>query len=134
MRAGKMQFELARPWQAGAWWMLANGLSEAAPPLRRRYLRVRYEALAASPEHAMRTISRFAGLEQLASAERVNLGLHHSIGGNPMRYEQGEIRVKPDTEWRTAMPAGDRRLITAMTWPLLLKYAYLGRTTDRPAE
>ena len=129
MHAGQMQFELAKPWQAGAWWMLANIQAELAPPLRKKYLRVRYEELAANPEGEMARICAFAGLEQLPAASRIDLGVHHSIGGNPMRFEQGEIRVKPDTEWRTAMPPGDRRLITAMAWPLLLRYRYLGRTT-----
>ena len=129
MRAGKQQFELAKPWQAGAWWMIANAATELAPSLHRTYLRVKYEQLAKDPEREMARIAAFAGLKARAASERVNLGVHHSIGGNPMRYEQGEIRVKPDTEWRKAMPGGDRRLITAMTWPLLLKYAYLWRSS-----
>jgi hypothetical protein len=124
MRQGQMQFALAKPWQAGAWWAIANLAAELAPPLRHRYLRVRYEELAAEPESWMRRISRFAGIEPVAAAERVNLGVHHSIGGNPMRYEQGEIRVKPDTAWRQALSPRDRRLVTAMTWPLLLRYGY----------
>ena len=130
MRAGEMQFELAKPWQAGAWWMLANAQTELSPPLRRSYLRVRYEELARDPEVEMARICAFAGLEQLPAPLRVDLGVHHSIGGNPMRFEQGEIRVKPDIEWRTAMPASDRRLITTMTWPLLLHYRYLWPTKD----
>jgi Sulfotransferase family len=128
MRQGKMQFALAKPWQAGAWWAIANLATELAPPLRRRYLRVRYEELARDPEGWLRRISRFAGLDPVAAAERVHLGLHHSIGGNPMRYEQGEVRVKPDTAWRRLLPAGDRRLVTAITWPLLLRYGYPLRT------
>jgi hypothetical protein len=58
----------------------------------------------------------------------VDLGVHHSIGGNPVRFDQGPIRLTLDEEWRSAMGAGSKALVTAISWPLLAWYGYLGRT------
>jgi hypothetical protein len=132
LKGGAPQFALARNWQAGAWWLIANAFTEAARPLRRRYLRVRYEALARRPESVMEEITRFAGVEPVRPTfvdhqAIFSLGVHHSVGGNPMRFDRGAIAVRPDREWRTAMDQRNRRFITAMTWPLLLRYGYLSR-------
>jgi hypothetical protein len=32
--------------------------------------------------------------------------------------------MRLDDEWRTAMPDRDRRLVTAMTYPLLRRYGF----------
>ncbi len=49
----------------------------------------------------------------------------HSIRGNPMRFAHGRQQVRVDDAWRTGMAKPARRLVTAVTWPLLLRYGYL---------
>ena len=56
----------------------------------------------------------------------VTLGRTHSIKGNPTRLQVGAVEIAVDDRWRTGMAAGDRRLVTALTWPLLAHYSYLG--------
>lgn len=129
LKGGEPTFELARTWQAATWWDAANLLSETLPPLRRAYLRVRYEDLARDPVPALRRITGFAGLapvEPVAGTRATfDLGVHHTAGGNPMRWEHGRVAVRPDRAWRHEFPAGPRRAVTAMTLPLLFRYGYL---------
>jgi hypothetical protein len=128
LRGGEPVFDLAADWQAGSWWLLANALSETLPALRRHYLRVRYEDLARRPGPVIARVCAFAGLEAVAplpgSSHEFSLGVHHTTGGNPLRWEQGITRVRPDTEWKAALAPGTRRAITAMTFPLLVRYGY----------
>jgi hypothetical protein len=53
------------------------------------------------------------------------LGPAHTVSGNPVRFQQGWTRVKPDLEWREKLAGGQRRVISAVTGPLLAKYGYL---------
>ena len=48
----------------------------------------------------------------------------HSVSGNPNRFGTGEVELRADEEWRRAMRTVDRGLVTALTWPLLLRYRY----------
>lgn len=54
----------------------------------------------------------------------VPLEANHTVSGNPLRFTTGELKIRPDTEWRDAMRPRDRRLVTAATWPLLVRYGY----------
>jgi hypothetical protein len=44
--------------------------------------------------------------------------------GNPMRLETGHVQLRLDEAWRTDMRVMDRATVTALTWPLLLRYGY----------
>ena len=47
----------------------------------------------------------------------------HTVSGNPMRFQK-EIKIKADMEWEAKMNISDRRLVTLMTYPMLLRYGY----------
>ncbi len=74
---------------------------------------------------------RAVGLEVPAGSEvpgrTFTPGIDHTVSGNPVRFEAGPIEIRPDLEWRTALPTGKRRLVTALTWPLLRRYGYFRR-------
>jgi hypothetical protein len=57
---------------------------------------------------------------------RVTLASNHSVAGNPMRFQVGDIDVRPDEEWKAKMRGVDKTVVTALTWPLLYRYGYLG--------
>jgi hypothetical protein len=48
------------------------------------------------------------------------------VAGNPMRFERGEVPIRPDEVWRTQMSRKGRTTVEALTWPLLVRY---GRST-----
>jgi hypothetical protein len=54
----------------------------------------------------------------------VTLGPHHTISGNPMRLRTGEVELKPDLEWITAMPFTQHLVVTALTAHSLRRYGY----------
>lgn len=57
---------------------------------------------------------------------KVELGVNHTVSGNPMRFQTGTIEISPDVEWRDKMTDADRRLVTALTSHLIWRYGYLG--------
>jgi hypothetical protein len=96
---------------------------------------VRYESLVGSPRETLTAILTSEGREiteelPFLVGTRVTLGVDHTVAGNPMRFERGSFELKADQEWRTSMRPRDRRITTALTWPLLELYGYL--RGDRP--
>ena len=97
---------------------------------RRPHTFLRYEQLVATPRAEVERIGELleltltdADLDFVGDGE-VHLGLAHTVQGNPMRMQQGAVPLKLDEEWRRTMPAGHRRLVTALTLPLLRHYGY----------
>ena len=120
-------------------WMLVNTLICIAKKQFARSMSgrpvplVRYEDLAAD---AQRTVSGMleavgVGLPQGAEVpgHSFTAGVDHTVSGNPVRFQSGTIEIRPDLEWRTALPAGKRLLVTTLTWPLLRRYGYFRRDT-----
>ncbi|MGO9296185.1 MAG: sulfotransferase, partial [Streptosporangiaceae bacterium] len=125
------------PSTAAGLWNAQNGAlallaAEGVPTLR-----VRYEDLVAEPAATMRAIAAFAGIPAAAAdlsflagdadGHWADLAAVHTASGNPMRFATGRVPIKRDERWRTAMPAGQRRAVTALTLPLLARYGYTGR-------
>lgn len=113
-------------------WMQYNALLEALAVRVPRYLRVRYEDLAADPRSTVATIAALVGTgppppDEDAPDEGAPV---HSVSGNPLRFEAARP-VRADLAWQKEMPAGDRRRVTAVTAPLLARYGYL-RPARRP--
>jgi hypothetical protein len=46
------------------------------------------------------------------------------VSGNPNRFETGAVQLRPDVEWVGRLGRSHRALVTAVTWPLLLRYRY----------
>jgi hypothetical protein len=53
----------------------------------------------------------------------------HSVSGNPMRFTTGPVPITRDEQWRTHMPRSQQRAVTALTWPLMAGYGYLGASS-----
>jgi len=111
----------------------AHNAAFSALGLRHRSVRVRrltYEEFVADPVAAVRAVAAFAGVPSSAADlafmghDEVDLGVCHSAAGNPMRFRTGRLAVRRDDAWRTALPAGQRRLVSALTAPVLLAYGY----------
>jgi hypothetical protein len=113
---------------AGSW--LVTNL--AAGRVRRRLgsgrsVVLRYEDLLARPRDAVASLLRLvgeAGDPPFVGERAVQLGVQHTVSGNPGRFRRGEIGLHADEEWRTAQRGRDRVLVTAVTLPLLSRYGY----------
>jgi hypothetical protein len=92
-----------------------------------RYLRLRYESFIDQPRESLERIIQVAGLDvdptSVVRDHTVAMKHGHTIAGNPVRFHNS-MQLRPDVEWKTAMPVGKRTLTIAMTWPLLRRYGY----------
>lgn len=109
-------------------WWYRNVVIETSRRLARRYRRLRYEDLVEDPQERLRQVLEAFELDtRLEHLEGNTLHLvepDHLAAGNPSRFQRGCIDIRPDLLWRSEMPAGSRRVVTALVWPLLLRYGY----------
>ncbi|MDH2428747.1 sulfotransferase [Sphaerisporangium sp. TRM90804] len=62
----------------------------------------------------------------------VRLSVAHTCAGNPMRFRSGPLELTRDDSWREHLPRRHRWLVTALAWPLMLRYGY--RVRDQRAR
>ena len=46
----------------------------------------------------------------------------HMLSGNAVRFERARLRIEPDKDWQETMSTQDRRIVTALSAPLLFRY------------
>lgn len=98
-----------------------------------RTAHVRYEDLVDRPRATLRQALGEVGLPadegDLVHVGRrsVVLGRSHGVAGSRTRFVAGHIALRPDDAWRSAMPTGARRVVTALTLPQLIGHGYVGR-------
>lgn len=96
-----------------------------------RYIFLYYEDLASHPEEGVTQTLVKLGLPypgpKFINHHSIYLKPNHTVSGNPMRFKQGLIEIKPDTDWKLKMKKSHRSLVTALTFPLLYHYGYFGR-------
>lgn len=124
-RADSGHLPRSAPWLTALAWSATTLLLGAARSPRP--LLLRYEDFVADPAAAVQRLWERTGepLPPLEFLSQPVLHLHqgHTVAGNPDRY-QSEVKIKPDVEWQAKMPAVARRVVTALTWPLLLRLGY----------
>jgi hypothetical protein len=116
--------------------LLWNAHNCAFSLLRRRGVpvrRIRYEELLANPRGTVLGLASFAGITDpdLSFIERKSDGTDvahldrcHSAAGNPMRFTVGAVPLRTDDAWRRSLAPRQRRLVGALTAPLLGAYGY----------
>lgn len=123
------------PARSAMHWMMFNAMCHPLKALGVPSQFLRYEDFAEDAEGTMRRVMRHAGIEPRAedlaflTDGSVTLAQDHSIAGNPMRFQTGTIAVRADSDWQRKMPLQDRKVVTALTLPLLARYGYPTRTT-----
>jgi hypothetical protein len=111
-------------------WAGHNLLLELPRVLRTPTMLLRYEEFTQDPRAMLAAIQEFAQLPSgpqtlsFLSRDHAELGVNHTVAGNPMRFTSGRIAVSCDEEWRTAFPKKDRRTVTALTAPVAAMLGY----------
>ena len=117
------------PSSSGRQWVAYNLLFDVLGTIDKTMI-LRYEALMANPREGLERI--LAHADEPVTAESfaflgdgyVDLGCDHTVAGNPMRFHQGRLDLRLDQAWTTKLPERDRKVVTAITWPLQLRYGY----------
>ena len=127
-RASSIDIETEwRPVQGSAFgWIGGHTLAELLRPRSRRFLRLRYEDFARNPAASLSAISRRFGLPPIPLSETnsATLADTHIVTGNPLRFQTGEVVIREDDEWKRSISTSDATLVTAITWPMLLRHGY----------
>ncbi len=107
-------------------WNLAGGVLFKGDP--DRYLRLRYEDFVSDPPGSIRAILGMVGIKDadlpFINSNEARTTPNHSVAGNPDRLRHGVITLRSDDRWRLAMKPRNRRLVSTLTSPLLLRYGY----------
>lgn len=108
-------------------WIEKNALSEILRWHGVHYLRIRYEDFATTPKDTIRRLEAF--LEEgitvpFVDDHKLELSPSHIPAGNYMRFRRGTTDIRLDDAWRQGMSAADKLAVSALTWPLLLRYGY----------
>ena len=92
------------------------------------YLFLRYEDFVAQPSLHLDKIQEFLGLKgksnPLNDSGTISVNKTHTISGNPVRFETGAIKILEDRRWRDEMKNKDKAMVTALSFPLMLRYRY----------
>ena len=86
------------------------------------YLLVRYEDYVREPAVTRGQCFGLVGLEPLSGP--LTMGGGHGIAGNPARFADEDAPILADERWVTEMSSSKHALVSALTWPLRLRYGY----------
>lgn len=127
-RRGKEYIDPMSPARSTGYWTAFNLASELIGEAAvGRYLRIRHEDLSRAPGRTVTEVLRFAGLDDDSPVDDsgvVELGVNHTVTGNPDRLRRGTTTIRPDERWRTELGARDLVAATGISAPLLTRYGY----------
>ncbi|MBT2230780.1 sulfotransferase [Nonomuraea sp. NEAU-A123] len=115
------------PARTAAHWTAQNLALDLLAARGVRVTRLRYEDLLADPAAALATLAGTLGLATalpFLTGTTARLTTAHTASGNPMRFTVGPVQLRRDDSWRSGLSRRHRRLVTALTWPLRLRYGY----------
>ncbi len=118
------------PARSALYWTAYNALLQGLERVGVPSVVIQYERLVRTPREELSRVLRLAeqdaGPQALGfiSGDSVSLAPSHTVAGNPMRFKQGDIRLRVDTEWQEKLPRRDARIVSALSAPLLGRYGY----------
>jgi hypothetical protein len=97
---------------------------------------VRYEDLVARPREVVSDLTDHLGIDHhsatwISDSTIVPTGANHIFAGNPDRVAHGGIHIRADDEWRSRMSTTQKWIVTAITFPILWQFEYLGQRQQR---
>jgi hypothetical protein len=120
-----------RPATTAGRWNVKNVLSELLRASAQNYVRIRYEDLVEEPQDTLAAVLTSVAPETAdppgfgEGPDSVSLPpRYHTVSGNPIRLVHDELPIRPDRDWITNLDARSKRIVTALTLPLLVRYGY----------
>ncbi len=123
-------------WRTSVIWNARNLLLMLVAKRFAKSTTVRYEDFVRQPHTTVDQIFKGIDVERPESFivdrdDHLLLPRQHIFAGNPDRMN-GVIRIRPDDEWRSRMPAWQQHAVFTLTLPVLLKYGYVGDRVAQP--
>ena len=128
---GKVEYLVRpNPVRAALEWDFNNVFVHLLRRRNRQSLLVRYEELVADPRASLLRIltgldETSCSIESFLDDHAADLKANHMVFGNPSRFEQGKTPLRLDLEWQHKMPAYQKVMAVALTFPLMRHYGYL---------
>jgi len=118
-------------------WLTDNAGFDVLGKLGTPMVQHRYEDLLGHPAATLRemlagTPAAAADLSFIQGDTAAMAGPVHSVSGNPMRFDTGDLVLRVDDRWSHELDDNLRRMVTAITFPLLAKYRYPLRSASPP--
>lgn len=118
----------AHPLRSTVSWCTRNFVTHFLAYFNANYQFIRYEDLVNDPKGSLVGILEKIGEPRpelgFLSNSQICLKTTHGLSGNPIRFHKNAMEIRLDSEWRKKMSIGQKRAVTGLTWPLLLKYGY----------
>ncbi|MFQ5786423.1 MAG: sulfotransferase [Thermodesulfobacteriota bacterium] len=112
-------------------WTVMNLSVQTLTHMNNHCVFLRYEDYVASPHKVLTQCLKRLGLGQqdldFLNSPRIGLKVKHSVSGNPIRFSNEISGIEQDTEWQEKMLKYQKLWVTALTFPLLFKYGYIGK-------
>lgn len=114
-------------------WLIGNLLAELASIRSgRKTFLLHYERFCMEPGKTVRLLGDFLGADLGDIATKLDKGSCFEVGcilgGNEWRLKSGNtFEFRPSAGSRHSVPIYVRLMVTAICWPLMLKYGYLSR-------
>jgi hypothetical protein len=107
-------------------WLLCNFLTELLSKRAHQYKILSYEEFTKSPRKKVDEVVKWLGMEVQADffidEWTVDLGIDHTVSGNPVRFTHGPVKIKSDAAWRGNMPFIKKYIVFGLTFPLFNRY------------
>jgi len=120
------------PIESTFFWLLWNSTIEALWKKNgpEKYILLRYEDFVQDPKGTTEHILDMVGVSTqentpFVDQNTVKLSPTHTVSGNPSRFSTGEVKIKPDDEWKEKLDARSKLLITSLAMPMMHHYGYL---------
>jgi hypothetical protein len=126
-----------KPAASAARWCVDNALAEAIARRGLPYHRMRYEDFVSAPAQTVDAALRGlnievpSGLSTALGSGAIHIPKGHALLGNPSGFGRSEVTLREDTGWRTKLGSRDRRLVTALSAPMLARYGYPVRSDQK---
>jgi hypothetical protein len=129
------------PWQISRRWVTVNLMIAALGRLGVPQATIRYEDLVRAPA---RELAKVAALTRDVAGEPGGLGFltpdgltlapSHTVAGGRVRMRTGTMALRLDEEWRGQLPRRTRAFVSAVTWPLRLRFGYGRMASTTPSS
>jgi len=113
-------------------WTLKNCLFEYLKKKIKHHKTVSYEIFSKFPKSTVIELIKWLPIN--FSKDKINFfknekviylkKINHTVSGNPVRFKQGEIEIRPDIEWMRKMSLFKKSIVSGLTYPFLVYYKY----------